>query len=265
MRHDDNTIFVLMHLITRCVRTTKIDAARAQAHLHQRMTSTFETSTVIEHVTRNVYHTLAAAFSSAAADPKLCDSDLSRDLPAQSPAAADADFNARAPSPAPQFKEAVINLYASEVGAYIGQGSWLSRTEALGSVWARTNRQQMDQLASLWKTNGCKLPAGTVVPFAQSFDPFPHVRTAADVAAFCSSASQSDILQLYKTKGQLCEEALVARFASSHAQRVMCRHASVTWKSDTDTATPKLVTVRPPGALTDPGLFTITGMTYRIH
>lgn len=254
------TISELMHVFTRVPFTIKRHTKLFQRHRFiMSIDATTITPSVIEHVTRSVFHTLASAFSSAAADPKLSSS---------------AEDNAKTTMPMlshvlpsgmsehvqPQFREAVINLYASEVGAYIGQGSWLSRTEALGGVWSRTNKQQMDQLASLWKTNGCKLPTGsTTTSFAQSFDPFPHVRSAADVAAFCSSASQADILLLYKTKGQLCEEALITRFASSHAQRIMCRHASVMWKSDTDTAAPKSMSVRPPGPLTDPGLYTITG------
>ena len=258
-----------MHFFARNAHTIKSSVQKS--HLFWPMSSSaFDTTAVIEHVTRSVCHTLAAAFSSAANDSKFSLGEHERSHHVQLPVF-DADPRVSAPASAPasapsQFKEAVINLYASEVGAYIGKGSWLTRTEALGSVWARTNKQQMDQLASLWKTNGCKLPTGgAAAPFAQSFDPFPHVRSAADVATFCSSASQADILLLYKTKGQLCEEALITRFASSHAQHVMCRHASVMWKSDTDTAAPKLMTVRPPGTLTDPGLFTITGIASAVQ
>ena len=176
-----------------------------------------------------------------------------------------APVSAPVPVPAPSmFNEPAVTLWASELSSYMGNtngdaSSFQSRTRALGGVWKRTNEAQFRAVMAHWRANGCMLQGDAAA--RQMHDPFPDVRTADDVRAFCKSHPSADIMRLYKAKGRLCEDELVARFAQSIQREVSCRHTAITWHSNQ--APLKLrdgvVTQRPPGPLTDPGTFSIVG------
>ena len=153
-------------------------------------------------------------------------------------------------------REVAVPLWASEVGAYLGVDKWMRREEALGAVWRRTNGAQYASVLAAHRATG--LPLAGAAPAA---DPWPHVKTAADVEAFCATASPGLARQLYSLKGQLNEEVVAQGFEARVGRPVTDRHASVCWSSEWDTGVcrPDVRPPRPPGPLTDPGPFTLVG------
>ena len=168
------------------------------------------------------------------------------------------------PQAAPPRAEPTVTLWASDLSAYMGlESSFMNRKRALGGVWRRTNEVQFRAVQAHWKANGCMLAGEPAV--RHMHDPFPGVATAEDVRAFCRTHGPADITRLYKAKGRLFEDALVARFEAQCGTAVGCRHAAVTWRGDTTVhgqcAAPRgeFTAVRPAGAITDPGPWAIIG------
>ena len=164
------------------------------------------------------------------------------------------------PSAARAYSEPSITLWASELASYMGlESSFQNRLKALGGVWRRTNEAQYRAVLTHWRANGCMIQGSTASRFLH--DPFPAVTTVEQVRNFCKTHTTSDISKLYKAKGRLFEDELVARFAASIQQDVDCRHAAVTWRSDNDHDSAMRVpsACRAPGLLIDPGAFTIVG------
>jgi hypothetical protein len=160
--------------------------------------------------------------------------------------------------------EATVTLWSSEVGAYLGKDSWSSRDKALGNVWRRANDAHFRCVQDVWRTAGCRFgqadTADTAARMRATFDPFPNVKTVEDVAAFRANASPDQVLKLYKSKGCLFEDEVAKLFGASIQQRVELRHTAVAWRSDLAagvSADQRMC--RPPGPITDPGLFTIVG------
>ena len=164
-------------------------------------------------------------------------------------------------------KECVVSLWASETAAYIGQDTWMSRDKALATVWKRTNEAHMHVVQNIWRAHGGCLPddsnTGKDVRqrLAKVFDPFPHVATIQDVEEFRRTSKASDVLKLYKAKGQVFEETLATEFSKTVFQPIMLRNTSVIWSSTTQIAVPKPTThVRAAEeSITDPGPFQIVG------
>ncbi len=164
-------------------------------------------------------------------------------------------------------KECTVSLWASETAAYIGKDSWTSRDKALASVWKRTNEAHFNAVFDVWRAHGGCLPDGDATKadvhkrLAEVFDPFPNVLTSDDVESFRKTASTSDVLKLYKAKGQVFEETLAKEFSKTVFQPVQSRHSSVVWSSVTQRALPRPAKdIRDDNdSITDPGPFQIVG------
>jgi hypothetical protein len=164
-------------------------------------------------------------------------------------------------------KECTVSLWASETAAYIGRDSWMSRDKALAAVWKRTNEAHFATVQGVWRAYGGCLPDDSTSSeevrrrLARVFDPFPNVVTVQDVEEFRRTSKTSDVLKLYKAKGQVFEETLATEFSKTMFQPVLLRNTSVVWSSTTRVAVPK------PAArarsdeevITDPGPFQIVG------
>jgi hypothetical protein len=201
----------------------------------------------------------------AAVNPHLMDKLLLATEPLWREVIALAVGAASGPSPvAVPLVEATVTLWSSEVGAYLGKDSWSSRDKALGNVWRRANDAHFRCVQDVWRTAGCRFgqadTADTAARMRAAFDPFPNVKTVEDVAAFRANATPDQVLKLYKSKGCLFEDEVAKLFGASIQQRVELRHAAVAWRSDLAAGVAAGQRMcRPPGPITDPGLFTIVG------
>jgi len=163
------------------------------------------------------------------------------------------------PTVPPIAGEAIIPLWASEVGSYMGEDSWHPRCKSLGRVWRRTNDAHFMAVLDAWKSNGRQFGSASSSAAPNLADPFPDVRNAADVAAFRKGCTPADALRLYKTKGHLFEDSLAAMLGEELGQPVELRNTAVSWRADSGATASIATSVRPPGEITDPGVFTIVG------
>ena len=149
-------------------------------------------------------------------------------------------------------QEVVIELWASEVGAYCGVDTWLTRDKALGKVWKRCNMNQYLRVQKQWKDNGCTMMCDGgedgLTSAAKFVDCFPHIKTRADVGEFRKTASPDDLLKLYKTKGIVFEDEVATMVGEDIMQPVVKRHDTVVWTSSTRASRPSFQH-RPPGIL----------------
>lgn len=162
--------------------------------------------------------------------------------------------------------EPTIQLWPSEVGAYVGQDSWRTRDHALADVWERTNPAAFRAERAAWLARGRtrRRPGMQAIHAAanQSMDPYPNIRTADAVARFCTTATPQDMLKLFKTKGQVLEEETAGLVAERFGQPLSLRNTGSTWRPSSVGGAVPTVTVarpRPPGDITDPGPYVFSG------
>ena len=183
-----------------------------------------------------------------------------------------------APRPEQQRSEVTVLLWSSEITAYMGNDSWMSRTQALAKVWRRTHEASYRDTHEKWLLRGQKPlhvtskqvlavgaglgPRGGNTKPRYSADPFVGVQSAADVEKFRRTRSQKDLSRLYRGKGKLLEEETALLFEREIGQPVELRNAGVFW--DATTAAGQgglrpLQSVRPPGPILAPGPYNILG------
>lgn len=174
------------------------------------------------------------------------------------------------PAVSPSF-EPTVQLWASEVAAYLGQDTWNSYAEVLGQVWERTHAPSFRAYREQWLRRG-KVPAmgaGMATPEAAAASSaattaFAHITTSAEATDFARCAAPRDVLRMYSCKGK-SEEEVTAQLYAIHTQQTFTqRNAAAAWSSLTNSSqelrgTEALPTASSPGPITDPGPFTIVG------
>lgn len=170
--------------------------------------------------------------------------------------------DAAAASTAPP-SEHVVTLWASEIAGSLGKDTWLSRAKALGRVWRRTHELQYRAVVDRWKALGYTVKGTEPLVHASLIkDPFPYVKTTADVELFKATAKPADVLKLFRTKGLIHEGTATQLLEMELGQSVVHRQAATTWRSADGVVAPVCsisASRRPPGSICDPGPFQVLG------
>jgi hypothetical protein len=227
---------------------------------------------------------LARAFMDAL--PEVVLEEITQKVQASLEAAAIAkvwgEASAAASAAATTYNEPVVALWASEIGSYFGKDSWTSRDEALGRVWERSHVLSYKAARDLWIGRGRKALRYTSKDLAdgggvgagmggaakggQGTGPSQtqfgaHVKTAEDMTAFLEKASARDTLRLFSAKGKAGEDITADLLASYVKQPLASRNTACLWRSDMPVISKveREMRPRPPGAIIDPGLYSLTG------
>ncbi len=177
--------------------------------------------------------------------------------------------------PTRPLNEPVVVLWASEINAYLGGSKWDSVEKYLGKVWERSHGTSYRAARDLWLERGRKPRRYTSSEAVKGFtqpdsDVLPQrggdagtlaVQTQEEMQSFLEKATAKQTLQLYSAMGKAGEDVSADLLAVQLKQPVVARNSAWMWRSDTPMITPvdRVMHCRPPGAIVDPGLFTITG------